>query len=234
MGRRIALLFHDRGTRRGWVVSSTPRPYFTHRYPFYRRLGGPQGLSGRAENLAPLGFDFQTVQSVVSCYTDWATRPTLCLHAYPQKYTPLMQLYLIRVPSFMEAKCSTLLYIISVVWASRLSLFLSARVDVTSNPEDGNRDTWKRWIKCYSHAAPNYKLHLHVLIPNRRLLSLYCTRISAIPAATVSLMPWWRAFLNILSETRFSLRFLQNIACCYHFCWKERIFWFMPFVFCLV
>ena len=26
MGRGIALLFHDRGTRRGWVVSSTPRP----------------------------------------------------------------------------------------------------------------------------------------------------------------------------------------------------------------
>jgi len=29
MGRGIALLFHDRGTRRGWVVSSTPWPYFT-------------------------------------------------------------------------------------------------------------------------------------------------------------------------------------------------------------
>ena len=29
VGRVIALLFHDRGTRRGWVVSSTPRPHFT-------------------------------------------------------------------------------------------------------------------------------------------------------------------------------------------------------------
>ena len=29
VGRGIALLFHDRGTRNGWVVSSTPRPYFT-------------------------------------------------------------------------------------------------------------------------------------------------------------------------------------------------------------
>ena len=28
-GRGIALLFHDRGTRRGGVVSSTPRPHFT-------------------------------------------------------------------------------------------------------------------------------------------------------------------------------------------------------------
>ena len=29
VGRGTALLFHDRGTRRGWVVSSTPRPHFT-------------------------------------------------------------------------------------------------------------------------------------------------------------------------------------------------------------
>jgi len=29
VGRGIALLFHDRGTRTGWVVSSTHRPHFT-------------------------------------------------------------------------------------------------------------------------------------------------------------------------------------------------------------
>jgi len=29
VGRGIALLFHDRGTRSGWVASSTPRPHFT-------------------------------------------------------------------------------------------------------------------------------------------------------------------------------------------------------------
>jgi len=27
------------------------------RYPFYRRLGGPHGRSGRVENLVPTGFD---------------------------------------------------------------------------------------------------------------------------------------------------------------------------------
>ena len=31
VGRGIALLFHDRGTRRGWLVSSTTRPHFTPR-----------------------------------------------------------------------------------------------------------------------------------------------------------------------------------------------------------
>jgi len=29
VGRGIALLFHHRGTRKGWVVSSTSRPHFT-------------------------------------------------------------------------------------------------------------------------------------------------------------------------------------------------------------
>ena len=29
VGKGIALLFHDRGTRKGWVVSSTPRPHLT-------------------------------------------------------------------------------------------------------------------------------------------------------------------------------------------------------------
>jgi len=48
------------------------------RYPFYRRLGGPQGRSRRAENLVPTGIRSRTVQPVVSRYTDWATRTTLC------------------------------------------------------------------------------------------------------------------------------------------------------------
>ena len=46
------------------------------RYPFYGRLGGPQGRSGRAEKLVLIGIQSRTVQSVVSRYTDWATRPT--------------------------------------------------------------------------------------------------------------------------------------------------------------
>ena len=46
------------------------------RYPFYRRLGGPQGRSGREENLVPTGIRSRAVQPVVSHYTDWATQPT--------------------------------------------------------------------------------------------------------------------------------------------------------------
>jgi len=44
----IALLFLDHGARRGWVVNVTPRPLSPPpgktRYPFYRRLGGPEEL----------------------------------------------------------------------------------------------------------------------------------------------------------------------------------------------
>jgi hypothetical protein len=43
------------------------------RYPLYRRLGRPQGRSGRVlKILPPLGFDPRAAQLVASCYTDCA------------------------------------------------------------------------------------------------------------------------------------------------------------------
>ena len=73
VGRVIVLLFHDRGTRRGeWSAAGPDRtlPPGKTRYPFYRRLGGPQGRSIRAENLDPTGIRSRTVQPLVSRYTD--------------------------------------------------------------------------------------------------------------------------------------------------------------------
>jgi len=73
-----ALLFHDRGNRRGWVVSSTPRPHFTageNPVPILQVIG-PQGRSGREENLVPTRIRSRTVQPLVSRYTDWATHIT--------------------------------------------------------------------------------------------------------------------------------------------------------------
>ena len=52
------------------------------RYPFYRRLGGPQGRSGRAENLVPTGIRSRAVKPIVGRYTDWATGPTTYLYIY--------------------------------------------------------------------------------------------------------------------------------------------------------
>jgi len=45
------------------------------RYPLYMGLGGPQGRSGRAEDLTPTGIRSRTVQPIVNRYTDWATAP---------------------------------------------------------------------------------------------------------------------------------------------------------------
>jgi hypothetical protein len=65
VGKGIALLFHDLDTSRGeWSAARPGRslPPGKTWYPLYRRLGGPQGRSGQAENLAPPGFDSRTVQ----------------------------------------------------------------------------------------------------------------------------------------------------------------------------
>jgi len=43
------------------------------RYELYRRLGGPQGRSGRVQKISPSpGFVPRTVQPVASRYTEWA------------------------------------------------------------------------------------------------------------------------------------------------------------------
>jgi len=43
------------------------------RYPLYRRLGGPQGRSGRVQKISPpKWFARRTIQPIVSHYTNWA------------------------------------------------------------------------------------------------------------------------------------------------------------------
>jgi hypothetical protein len=54
--RGIALLFHDRGTRRGWVVNSTPRPNFTpgkDSIPILQEAGWAPGLVWTGWNSRP-------------------------------------------------------------------------------------------------------------------------------------------------------------------------------------
>jgi len=72
VGRDIALLFHDRGTRREWSAACPGHtlPLGKTRYPLYRRLGGPQGRSRWKENLVPPGFNPRTVQPVVAIPTE--------------------------------------------------------------------------------------------------------------------------------------------------------------------
>jgi len=89
------------------------------RYPFYRRLGGPQSRSGRVENLAPAGIRSRTVQPIVSRYTGSLER------RYPKISVILLQdllphidfrnikwyRYLYRYLSRLTNPCNPLLYI---------------------------------------------------------------------------------------------------------------------------
>ena len=56
VGKFLALLFHDRDTRRGWVVSSTPRPHFTARkdpVPILQEAGWAPGPVWTGGNSRP-------------------------------------------------------------------------------------------------------------------------------------------------------------------------------------
>jgi hypothetical protein len=57
--------------------SPATSPLGKTRYPLYRRVGGPQGRSGRVQKISlPSGFDSRTVQPVASRYTDCAIPTT--------------------------------------------------------------------------------------------------------------------------------------------------------------
>ena len=61
----------------GQLHASAALPPGKTQYPLHRRLGGPQGPSGRVRKISPPpAFDPRTVQLVASRYTDYDTRPT--------------------------------------------------------------------------------------------------------------------------------------------------------------
>jgi len=78
--RGITLFFHDRGTRRGWVVSSTPRSHFTpgkDPVPIVLEAGwapGPVWTGGKSRPHRDSIPD--RPQPIVTRYTNWATWPT--------------------------------------------------------------------------------------------------------------------------------------------------------------
>jgi len=94
VGRGIALLFHDRGTRRGWVISSTPQSHFTLRkdpVPILQDAGwapGPVWTGGksrlhrdaipdrpdRSQSLYWLNYPAHSVNNVVWVIYEWACR----------------------------------------------------------------------------------------------------------------------------------------------------------------
>jgi hypothetical protein len=74
VGRGIALLFLDLGARRGWVVSTRPRPLYLRERHGTHCTGGWVGLRACLDvcekSRPPPGFDPRTVQLVAIRYTD--------------------------------------------------------------------------------------------------------------------------------------------------------------------
>ena len=92
VSRGITLLFHDRGTGSGWVVSSTARPHFTpgkYTVPILQEAGwapGPAWTGGKSRPHRNSTPDRR--------YTDWATGPTRNMHM-PTKITNIFTTNLI-------------------------------------------------------------------------------------------------------------------------------------------
>ena len=121
-----------------WLAARPDRtlPPGKTRYPFYWRLGGPQGRSGRAENLVPTGIRSRAVQPAVSRYTDWATRPTLLLHlvGYLYYYTFLILDggQCMHLPSAIQTMNRTHVSAFRCTMSSTLQKMLSAGIKGTS------------------------------------------------------------------------------------------------------
>ena len=83
VGRGIAVLFHDRGTR-SWVsfqqhAPAALYPQERHGTHFTGGCLGPRAWLDGTVNLVPTGIRSLNVQPVFSRYTDPATRPTIII-----------------------------------------------------------------------------------------------------------------------------------------------------------
>ena len=69
------------GDARGPHHAPAALPPGKTRYLLYRRLGGPQGQSGRVRKISlPPEFDHRTIQPVASRYTDSGILPDIVVH----------------------------------------------------------------------------------------------------------------------------------------------------------
>ena len=92
--------------RGGWSAARPGRtlPPRNTQYPFCRRLGGPQGRSGRAENLAPTGIrspdrpsrsqSLYRLSYPAHVYTGYFILSAMCLLSLPAAISPRSLLYI--------------------------------------------------------------------------------------------------------------------------------------------
>jgi len=108
VGRGVALLFHDRGTRRWWVVSSTPRPNFTpgkDSIPILQEAGwapGPfwTGVISRPHRVSIP--DRATLAPPSACIKRHYSEYVLCYHPVHPYYYPSIQKFPVSLSDYIK------------------------------------------------------------------------------------------------------------------------------------
>ena len=154
VGRGKALLIHDRGTRRGWVVSSTLRPYFApgkDPVPIVQEAGWAPGPVWTGIKSRPTGIRSPDRQPAVSPYNDWATWPTTQCN-----YSLLVhdKWYIWKRPSTL---CRRRNYKIN---------FLSVNTEQNFYIENSKFHSAAQFLTTLSHFIPSHLLSYTLLITN--------------------------------------------------------------------
>ena len=102
LGRGIALLFHDRGTRRGWVVSSMLRPHF-------------------ASGVQPISIVQEAGWAPGPVWTDGKSRPHR--DSIPDRLTRSQSLYRLSYPTHLLRWYLGLYQITCRIWTQKMYLF---------------------------------------------------------------------------------------------------------------
>jgi hypothetical protein len=85
-------------------------------YPLHRRFSGPHGWSGQVWKISPPpGFDPQTVQPVVSRYTDYTVPAQPCVHNFHFVLTVHSFVSQVKSPTKYSAFCHVYISLILVV-----------------------------------------------------------------------------------------------------------------------
>ena len=100
------------------------------RYPLYRRLGGPQGRSGRAENLVPTGIRSQTVHPVTQSLYLLSYRAHLYIK-YPLLFVRFYWNLNVRDRFFLRRIPKNQISWKSVQWQPSCSVRTDGRTDMT-------------------------------------------------------------------------------------------------------